>query len=51
MAGVRDNAYGGGELALSEAAALYSGTGADQVFYLDSAYSMSQVRELSRDRT
>ena len=31
------------ELALTEAAAHYSGTGADQVFYLDSAYSMSQL--------
>lgn len=31
------------ELALSEAAAHYSGTGADQVFYLDGAFSMSQL--------
>lgn len=31
------------ELALTEAAAHYSGTGADQVFYLDGAYSMSQL--------
>ena len=31
------------ELALSEAAAMYTGTGADQVFYLDSGYSLSQL--------
>ena len=31
------------ELALAEAAAHYSGTGNDQVFYLDAAYSMSQL--------
>jgi hypothetical protein len=31
------------ELALSEAAAHYAGSGADQVFYLDSAYSLTQL--------
>ena len=31
------------ELALSEAVALYSGSGGDQVMYLDSAYSMAQL--------
>lgn len=31
------------EIALAEAVAFYSGTGNDQVFYLDSAFSMSQM--------
>jgi hypothetical protein len=34
------------ELALSEAVAYYSGSGGDQVMYLDSAYSMTQLGKL-----